>query len=233
VVQDATAVFLKIKAGADVPAVSEPQFLRDVVAFANDGTLGGVLLCAPDVRVTEPLRIESKYLARVDGKPIDAARMVAHEIPPTHFVSPPERQAELRAQLNADLKAALAHKLAPQDIERLIYAAEQMVAVPAYELEGRRSKRHLRTRMRYWPMSLESILSHAVMLLLDDKRELAADLKQCQLKRCGQFFFVSDHKKHTGRPRTSYCSDEHRDEAHKATSYARVLKWRRTHQGST
>jgi hypothetical protein len=213
------------------------DLLRSVVKFANEGTLSGVPLCAPDVRVMTPLRVEPKYVARVDGTPIDETHMAVQEIPSTPVLLPAERQAVLRAQLRADLSNATIAKISARDMKRLTCSAAETVAMPTYDMSVRKRQRVLRVRWHYWPDCLEAILSYGVLLLCDDERGSGTDLKQCQLKGCGQFFFVSDHKKHTGRPRASYCSDEHRDQAHQATSYARVLKWRRkqatANKGST
>jgi len=195
------------------PTLTERELLGLVVDFANDGKLSRPLLDAPGLRFIPP------YNAPADWLPTSA------DLTPDEQL----RLATLREQLRLDLASALRKGFTPQDSRRIREAAKQMVALPVdYEAVSTRTRprqRHIHTRWYYVPLSLEAILARAVLWLRDETLGLGADLKQCSLGSCGNFFFRSDKAKTRGRPRI-YCSVEHMQQAHEATGPERTRRWR-------
>ena len=95
-------------------------------------------------------------------------------------------------------------------------SAGRMLLIPRVDLSGRK----LRITHWYLPQDLSAALAYVLLLFVDETKGYGRNLRQCQLERCQKFFFVQRPK--TGRPRTTYCSDKHMHEAHKATAPQRV-----------
>jgi hypothetical protein len=207
----AAAILLKGVTERPGPVLTERELLRVVIDFANDGSLGDPLIRAPGIRFLPP------HGAGPNWQPTAAD------------VVPPERLTNVRAQLRADLAAAIGKGFTPPDAQRIRAAAREVVAIPIdYESVSTRTRprqRYVRTRWYFIPMSLEAILARAVLWLRDETLGLGADLRQCALQRCRAFFFASEKAKARGRPRI-YCRDDHMNEAHEATGAERTRKWR-------
>jgi hypothetical protein len=198
-------------APSDIPQTSEVELIRLTVDFAN-GQLRGALLRTQGLGIPEPLRI-----ARIQSLDVSRESMQPSADNPENSVGP------IRGQLQGDLQAIVSGKLSPHAIKRL--------KRHAYGVEQRPVDYERKTRSVVWhykPKNLEAIISHLTMLLYlahGTERD-GGDLNRCKLPSCGLFFFSSDGKQETGRPREAYCSNEHMLEQHRSTSTLRVQKYR-------
>ena len=68
---------------------------------------------------------------------------------------------------------------------------------------------------------IQTLVSYAALLVLDQTRPYGRDLCVCKLRSCGKLFMLK--RPHSGRPRRDYCSDAHMERAH---NLARPLRGR-------
>ena len=62
-------------------------------------------------------------------------------------------------------------------------------------------------------LTVDSALSYAVLLMLDQRKPFGPALCRCRLIRCGQFYLAARSPK-GGPANRTYCSPEHRAESH-------------------
>jgi hypothetical protein len=189
------------------PAITEERFTRLVVEFANSGQLTDVLLRIPGIRLLAEL-------ASFTGRAVPG-RIRGH-------LPTPELDA-LRERLRDDLTAIIHDDIDGRNLRRLASAAAKTDINPRYEIDPHGK---LIARLIYKHESPAAAIAYGTLLMADEGRPFRRDLKQCQLKGCGLFFFASDSPAQTGRNRSRFCTPEHMHEHHKSTGAERVRRHR-------
>lgn len=95
-------------------------------------------------------------------------------------------------------------------------ASRCVVRVPRFD--RREGDSHLIAR------HMRSAIAYSLWLLFADSMQFGRDLRICQLNECRRFFLVV--RQAAGRPRDTYCSDEHLVEAHRRQVRKRVAEHR-------
>jgi hypothetical protein len=122
----------------------------------------------------------------------------------------------LRDEFRMDLGIIASGKVSKGFRNKIYYEGDRVVLVTRTDESG--------VAYCFFPESLEAVIGYALKLLV--KGPYGGDLKQCQLKECERFFFVSVRRRksgqETGRRPDRYCSKEcmkvaHRQRATRAT----------------
>jgi len=128
----------------------------------------------------------------------------------------------LRNEFRLDLGLIATGRISRGLRTKIYYEADRVVLVPITS--------EAEVEFRIFPESLEAVTNFVLKLLV--KGPYGNDLKQCQLKECGRFFFVSvrrqeSGKKGTGRNPDKYCSEAHMMVAHRERATAATIRRRR------
>jgi len=129
-----------------------------------------------------------------------------------------QRDDELLAQLEAIQRGKV-------DSATVLQTASTVASTPARVSVGSGGPGvHFCVWPVIYPRTRQQTLAYALALLLSDDRPYGHDLRRCQLPDCGRFFLV--HRPPRGRPRESYCSNEHMEVAQLATASKRASESR-------
>jgi hypothetical protein len=198
------AAIRSLLAVADASAdqyVSKAELIDLVIAFANQGTLSGVLLRVPGLHVPRAL-LEGGMTTMVVTGATDGAGKRADGV-----------FGRLQVQLQKDLLAIARHKMTAARFAEIGREAARMVLVPRYPSDRRDSVRY-----HHLPESLTAVIAY-VLVLLEGEREFGG-VAQCRLDGCTSFYL------RRGRPKRSpYCSDEHATKARKAAGAKRQKRY--------
>jgi hypothetical protein len=186
----------------DLPKLGAGDRVGALLDFANTGNALAVLSLLGNVRFPAPSPgAEGEELSRLGGTEVFAREL---------------------AQVRSDLTEVADDSVSLAMLQRVARTAGQIVLVPMFERSG--DSLSMRTIPLGRNDSIVPVLSYALSLILDNTLEYRAALCRCRLKNCSVFFLAK--KPATGRPQRRYCSEEHREEAHRLDGARRTAKSR-------
>lgn len=187
----------------EVRGLSERDYCDLLLAFANDGELA-----------TEQWQsLLSGALPEQDGSVLK--RRSVSVIGPGYLDLIVRDQLDQLVSLGPDrAQSALGKDWAEKA------SSAGLVLLPVFESDSGA----VRISYRLLARDLPAAITYVMMLFMDSARPFGRDLCRCQLKECERFFWVV--RQAAGRPRDTYCSQEHMKEAHRRQVRERVAKHR-------
>lgn len=188
--------------------VSTVELIELVLAFANHGTLAGVLLRAPGLHLPRALFEAGMKSLTVAGATDGQGKKADGQF------------GQMQEQLRKDLLAIAQHKLTPTRLTEIRTDASRMLLVPRYS--GAEPG-----IVRYYHLGeLAAIVAHALLLLCNERA--VGGVAQCRLPGCTSFYL------RRGRPKRSpYCTDGHASQARRKSGAERQERYRMGLKGKT